>query len=273
MCDVGCNVWATLGHFGGTTQAADLVSVTPTATVGTYQFKFDRTLSTLPTNSTGGAAGPCEKFVLYFSDRTEARGDSCFIVNANSDTVEVSFNTGADDGDPPYAGGTCCGGTLFDRAVNQDNAGDVVAGAAGHEAVHTQAPQQGSTIGRLAITGFSGNRAGITDGPDLILATFNTAASQITYRFDEAIDFASVVPTAFFVVDQDGIATAGQTATASANANEVIITFADPQDVVEGVGAGVVNANPGSDQQGIVNADAVLDPQGNNNSPDSVGRS
>ena len=109
-----------------------------------------------------------------------------------------------------------------------------------------------------------------SDGRPLLI--MNPAASQVTFRFDENIDFASVDPAAFFVVNRDGVATFGTAKTASATPTDVVITF-PTQAVVEGVGAGVVNNNPGSDQQGVANTDAALDPQGNNNSPDSVGRS
>lgn len=259
---VGGVLPATLGHTGSATQAADLLSVTPAATPGVYLFKFDRNLSQ------AGVNNGCQSFVLYLSNREESRGDTgCFIVNGSPDTVQVSFSS--EDCN--------CGWTINgsdDTLINQDNATDVVLAAAGNDAVETTAPAQGSTIGAVPITGFSGNRAGITDGPDLILATFNTAASQVTFRFDEAIDFADVDPGSFFVVNRDGVATAGVSATASANAAEVIITFPTAQSVVEGVGAGVVNTLPISDQTGVTNDDdAVEDPQNNQNSPDSVGRS
>ena len=196
-------------------------------------------------------------------------------VNVAGGFTATSFAAYQDDGTRFDATTVAQNGPNTVRAtfagINQNNVGQIVLAGVEDSAIFSaSAAAEGNTWGDAPLTGGANTGAGFTDGPDLMGATFNTTANQVTYTFDEPVEDAGAFPvdeTAFFVVDAAGIETPGLAGTATISGNTVTVTFAGGVASAAGAGVNTTHAN----EDGATAGDAAFDFLGNENSPDSVG--
>jgi hypothetical protein len=153
-------------------------------------------------------------FHVYKEDGTEFSGTAC---DEDDDTVEVEFSTVAED----------AADSEFPLA------------AAESDAVDDDDDANPSTVGDAAVSD-SGEESGLTDAPDLEVATADEDDGLVTYFFDEPIDDDFAFDESdFLMVDQDGDTTTGDDID-DAEDDFVIVEF-DSDDVADAIGAAVVD--------------------------------
>lgn len=234
-----------IGSVGASTQP-DLASVTPvgTNTPNVYNFTFDNT-------SPGVVLDP-SKYVLFTNQGDDFRGTSAHLLNSNE--VQVTF-----------AGP----GEVSGQTLTATNTADVVLAAVDEGAFQVTSTASGNTIGAVPITGINLS-GGITDGPDLQVATVTTPGSNdVTYQFNQTVatgDFPQVHSKYFFIVGSTGTPHFG-TGFVSISGNNITVSFASAADVAAAKGAGVTGLY---DAENGVTGAGTGNPNGQPNAPGDV---
>jgi putative cell wall-binding protein len=138
--------------------------------------------------------------------------------------------------------------TVVFGGVNSSNSGNVVLAAVADSAAKSTVTSLFSTVGSVPIAiAFSGTQ-GLTDGPDLISASRNTATSQVTFTFNAPL-VSIGIPAGFFLIDNAGTPTFGIASAGILN-NSATITFPAGA-LANAVGAGAVGPFAAQGERGV----------------------